>query len=133
MTNLSDLTARNRAFAADGFDPDLLINPSGDMMVIGCVDPRVDPTQVLGIRHGEAAVIRNVGGRITPSTFRTIAMLGKVGQPKPAGPPPGNVEPRDPAPHRLRDDRPRGVPGPARRILRDSGGAARRQGGVRPA
>ena len=38
------------------------------MMVVGCVDPRVDPAHVLGLANGEAAVIRNVGGRITPST-----------------------------------------------------------------
>lgn len=49
-------------------------------MVIGCVDPRVDPAHVLGLQHGEAAVIRNVGGRITPATLRTMVMLGKVGQ-----------------------------------------------------
>ena len=80
MTDTADLLARNAEFAATRFAPGLTINPSGNMMVIGCVDPRVDPTQVLGIRHGEAAMIRNVGGRITPATLRTMAMLGKVGQ-----------------------------------------------------
>jgi carbonic anhydrase len=35
---------------------------------------------VLGLKQGEAAVIRNVGGRITPATLRTMVMLGKVGQ-----------------------------------------------------
>jgi carbonic anhydrase len=50
------------------------------MMVVGCVDPRVDPAHVLGLANGEAAIIRNVGGRITPATLRTMAMLGKVGQ-----------------------------------------------------
>ena len=79
MTNIDDLTARNQAFAQHSFDPALSINPAGDMMVIGCVDPRVDPTRVLGIKHGEAAVIRNVGGRITPQTMRTLGMLAKVG------------------------------------------------------
>jgi carbonic anhydrase len=34
---------------------------------------------VLGLDNGEAAIIRNVGGRITPATLRTMAMLGKVG------------------------------------------------------
>jgi len=51
--------------------------PGGNMMVVGCVDPRVDPTHLLGLEQGEAAVIRNVGGRITPATLRTMAMLGK--------------------------------------------------------
>jgi carbonic anhydrase len=80
VTNTADLTQRNATFAADGFDPQLTINPRGNMMVVGCVDPRVDPAHVLGLANGEAAVIRNVGGRVTPSTLRTMAMLGKVGQ-----------------------------------------------------
>jgi carbonic anhydrase len=50
------------------------------MMIVGCVDPRVDPAHVLGLANGEAAIIRNVGGRITPSTLRTMTMLSKVGQ-----------------------------------------------------
>ena len=80
MTDTSDLLARNTEFAARHFARGLTINPSGNMMVIGCLDPRVDPTQVLGIGHGEAAMIRNVGGRVTPATLRTLGMLGKVGR-----------------------------------------------------
>lgn len=79
MTTPEDLVARNATFAADGFARDLTINPSGNMMVIGCVDPRVDPGHILGLANGEAAIIRNVGGRVTPATLRTMAMLGKVG------------------------------------------------------
>jgi carbonic anhydrase len=80
VTTTEDLTQRNAAFASNGFDPHLTINPQGNMMVVGCVDPRVDPAHVLGLANGEAAIIRNVGGRITPATLRTMAMLGKVGQ-----------------------------------------------------
>jgi carbonic anhydrase len=80
MTTTDDLTMRNADFVADGFERGLTINPGGNMMVIGCVDPRVDPGHVLGLANGEAAIIRNVGGRITPATLRTMAMLSKVGQ-----------------------------------------------------
>ena len=62
-------------------------------MVVGCVDPRVDPGHVLGLANGEAAIIRNVGGRITPATLRTLAMLSKVGQ--------ANAESRKPGPWNL--------------------------------
>jgi carbonic anhydrase len=79
MTDPQDLTVRNAEFAASQFRTGLTINPSGNMMVVGCVDPRVDPGHVLGLDNGEAAIIRNVGGRITPATLRTMAMLGKVG------------------------------------------------------
>ena len=79
MTDPHDLIERNAQFAANGFTAGLTINPSGNMMVVCCVDPRVDPAHVLGLDNGEAAIIRNVGGRITPATLRTMGMLGKVG------------------------------------------------------
>jgi carbonic anhydrase len=80
MTTTQELAERNAAYASEGFEPGLTINPSGNMMVVCCVDPRVDPGYVLGLRNGEAAIIRNVGGRITPVTLRTMALLSRVGQ-----------------------------------------------------
>jgi carbonic anhydrase len=86
MTVLDDLTARNADFAAHRFDAGLRINPSRRLMLVGCVDPRVDPAAVLGVALGEAATIRNVGGRITPATLKTFAMLGRVGKANGGGP-----------------------------------------------
>ncbi len=80
MTTIDDLTARNTDFTADKFRADLTINPWGNLTVIGCVDSRVDPAHILGLDTGEAAVIRNVGGRITPAALRTMAMLAEVRQ-----------------------------------------------------
>ena len=47
MTNVEDLVGRNAAFASDGFASDLTISPRGNMMVVCCVDPRVDPGHVV--------------------------------------------------------------------------------------
>ena len=90
MTGTDELLLRNRHFATTEFDADLTINPNGNMMVIGCVDPRVDPTYILGLAQGEAAVIRNVGGRITPATLKTLAMLRRVGAANSDGTPRGD-------------------------------------------
>ena len=90
MTDINELIRRNQGFAVGEFQPDLTINPGGNMMVIGCVDPRVDPARILGLHLGEAAIIRNVGGRITPATLTTMAMLGKVGAANPTGHQPGD-------------------------------------------
>jgi carbonic anhydrase len=79
MTVLEDFTSRNADFAAHRFDPGLKLNPTRKTMIIGCVDPRVDPAAILGLELGEAAVIRNVGGRVTPATIQTMGMLGRVG------------------------------------------------------
>jgi carbonic anhydrase len=89
VTDTQELTKRNAEFAASAFTAGLRINPYGNIMVVGCVDPRVDPAYVLGLNLGEAAVIRNVGGRITPATLRTMLMLNKVGQANKAGRPAG--------------------------------------------
>jgi carbonic anhydrase len=74
------LTTRNKDFAAARFTAGLRMMPSLKTIVIGCVDPRVDPIEVLGAEAGEIAVIRNVGGRVTPGVRREIAMLRKVTQ-----------------------------------------------------
>ncbi len=78
MNIMETLTQRNAEFIGSRLSPALKITPSLKLMIIGCADPRVDPALVLGLEQGEAAIIRNVGGRITPSTLETLAMLGKV-------------------------------------------------------
>ena len=78
MNVIETLTQRNAAFAASRFSPDLKIMPSLKTMIIGCVDPRVDPAEIFGLEPGEAAVLRNVGGRIFPSTIQTMGMLRTV-------------------------------------------------------
>jgi carbonic anhydrase len=40
----------------------------------------VDPAHVLGIEPGEAVVIRNIGGRITPGTLQQMGLLGRIAQ-----------------------------------------------------
>ncbi|MGH3209889.1 MAG: carbonic anhydrase [Trebonia sp.] len=82
---------RNAEFATGGSFAGLTIRPGGNLRVIGCVDPRVDPGTVLGLKLGEAAVIRNAGGRVTPAILRAMAMLGKVGQANGDGSPPGDL------------------------------------------
>jgi carbonic anhydrase len=78
---------RNADFANTAFAPELKMMPSTGTVVVGCVDPRVDPASVLGLKQGEAAVIRNVGGRINKPLLETLAVLSVVA--KAAGRPDG--------------------------------------------
>ena len=80
MIDVDELVKRNAGFAAGRSFAGLRLSPSGSLQVMGCVDPRVDPADVLGLELGEAAVIRNVGGRVVPATLRTLRMLSKVVQ-----------------------------------------------------
>lgn len=80
MTTLDELIWRNVDFADTAHDPSLGINPTLQTVIVSCVDPRVDPGTIFQLELGEVAVIRNVGGRITPGTLRMLSMLGRVGQ-----------------------------------------------------
>lgn len=78
MSVVDTLTQRNQLFARRRFSPDLKIVPSLRTIIIGCVDPRVDPAEIFALEPGEAAIIRNVGGRVYPSTVQTMDMLSEV-------------------------------------------------------
>jgi carbonic anhydrase len=54
--------------------------PNVKVFIIGCVDMRSDPAHVLGTKPGEAFVMRNIGGRITPGLLEQMALLGRIGQ-----------------------------------------------------
>ena len=87
MTGVVDEFLRRNGEFADRQDVAALTQmPSRRTIILGCVDPRVDPAIVLGVQLGEAIVIRNIGGRMTPATLRTMALLGMIPQLEGAGP-----------------------------------------------
>jgi carbonic anhydrase len=49
--------------------------PTAQVLVVTCLDHRIDPAIVLGLQLGEAPVIRNAGGRVTPAVIDDIAYL----------------------------------------------------------
>jgi carbonic anhydrase len=74
-----ELVQRNAAFATGGAFKGLAFPTNPPLRVIGCVDSRVDPSDVLGLELGEAVVMRNIGGRVTPDALRSWALLGRLG------------------------------------------------------
>jgi carbonic anhydrase len=86
VNNLDSMLERNKDFAAQQSAagtlmpslPRSLTNLKA--IVIGCADMRVDPSHVLGIKPGEAVVMRNIGGRITPDLLEQLGLLGRIGQ-----------------------------------------------------
>jgi carbonic anhydrase len=49
-------------------------------IIITCADMRVDPAHILGLKPGEAVVMRNIGGRITPGLLEQLGLLGRIGE-----------------------------------------------------
>lgn len=78
MDYIDTLMRRNVEFAENGFDPRLRMMPTSKTLIIGCVDPRVDPMDLFKLASGEAGIFRNVGGRVNPAVFETLGILRTV-------------------------------------------------------
>jgi carbonic anhydrase len=73
MTAIQDLVDRN-AFRS-GTGPGAMVGrPSLRIAVVACMDARLEPAQLLGLRPGEAHVIRNAGGVVTDDVIRSLAV-----------------------------------------------------------
>jgi carbonic anhydrase len=76
---MTPLLERNEQFAAT-YTPVALGPPTAQMLIVTCLDHRVDPAITLGLRLGEAPVIRNAGGRVTPAVIDDIAYLAYLAE-----------------------------------------------------
>jgi carbonic anhydrase len=55
-----------------------IIEPVQHLAVLTCMDARVDVSAVLGLRPGDAHVIRNAGGRASTDALRALAVSQAV-------------------------------------------------------
>src|SRR5215471_4356676 len=71
---MTPLLARNEEFS-HSYTPTPMAPPAAQVVVLTCLDHRVDPAILLGLQLGDAPVIRNAGGRVTPAVVDDIAFL----------------------------------------------------------
>jgi len=72
--------ARNQAFAAAGGHEGASLFPALGLLVVTCLDARVDPARILDLDLGEALVIRNNGGRVTPQLINDLAYVSQLAE-----------------------------------------------------
>lgn len=74
MTDFEDLLAANRSFADDfqlgGFDG---VAHAG-VAIVTCMDSRIDPLNMLGLKAGDAKIFRNPGGRVTDQALEALVL-----------------------------------------------------------
>ena len=70
----ADLLDANRrfaeTFALSGFDG---IAHAG-VAIVTCMDSRIDPLGVVGLKPGDAKIFRNPGGRVTPQALEALVL-----------------------------------------------------------
>ena len=73
-SDFSDILAANEAFAAQfdlaGFDG---VARAG-VALVTCMDSRIDPLRMLGLKPGDAKIFRNPGGRVTPQALEALVL-----------------------------------------------------------
>lgn len=76
--NAEDLVASNAAFVRDFDGSGLQAAPTRRLAVVACMDARLDTLRILGLRAGEAHVIRNAGGVIADDVIRSLCLSQRL-------------------------------------------------------
>lgn len=73
-TNLERVLAANRRHAGAGRPALVDRAPARRLVVLTCMDARIDPLSALGLRHGDAHVLRNAGALVTDDVLRSLVV-----------------------------------------------------------
>jgi len=74
MLSNDELEANNRRFSAAFTGGRLDSPPARKLVVLTCMDARIDPLRMLGLRDGDAHILRNAGGRASDDAIRSIVI-----------------------------------------------------------
>jgi carbonic anhydrase len=78
MTVTDELLQNAERYAADFSRGELPIPPAKGVVVLACMDARLNPYGILGLHEGDAHVIRNAGGVVTDDEIRSIAISQRL-------------------------------------------------------
>ena len=74
MSVTDELLGNNEAYAASFDKGDLPLPPGKKVAVVACMDARLSPYAALGLKEGDAHVVRNAGGVVTDDAIRSLAI-----------------------------------------------------------
>jgi carbonic anhydrase len=73
-STFADVLAANELYA-DGFPlAGLQARAAKGLAVLTCIDSRIEPLTMLGLRPGDAKILRNAGARVTDDVLRTLVL-----------------------------------------------------------
>jgi carbonic anhydrase len=69
-----DLLDANRRYRAEFHDSGVAGRAAKGLAVLTCIDSRIDPLALLGLKPGDAKIIRNAGARVTDDALRSLVL-----------------------------------------------------------
>ena len=75
MSNeFNDLFAANSDFQTGFKSQDLTGFALKGLAIVTCMDSRIEPLKVVGLKAGDAKILRNAGARVTEDVLRTLVL-----------------------------------------------------------
>lgn len=73
-----DLLTANKRYASRFHDPGVPGAAAKELAVLTCIDSRIDPLAMLGLKPGDAKIIRNAGARVTDDAIRSLILAANL-------------------------------------------------------
>jgi len=73
-----DLLEANRRYRSEFHDPGVEGRAAKGLAVLTCIDSRIDPLAMLGLKAGDAKIIRNAGARVTDDALRSLILASNL-------------------------------------------------------
>jgi len=73
-TKFGDLISANSEYAQTFKYRDLTGSAARGLAIVTCMDSRINPLSVVGMRSGDAKILRNAGARVTEDVLRTLVL-----------------------------------------------------------
>ena len=74
MSEIDEVLLANQAYAMSFSHGELPMSPARKLAVVACMDSRQAVVQMLGLKPGEAHIIRNAGGIVTEDVLRSLIL-----------------------------------------------------------
>ncbi len=78
MSVTDDLLRNNESYAKSFDKGGLAMPPARRLAVLACMDARLDVHRILGLKEGDAHVIRNAGGVATDDAIRSLVISQRL-------------------------------------------------------
>lgn len=77
-TSFDDLLEANERFASDYRSSGLTGTAGRHLAVVTCIDSRLDPLGMLGLKPGDAKIMRTAGARVTDDVLRSLILAASL-------------------------------------------------------
>ena len=74
IESFADLLSANLEFVTAFEDEHLTGTASKGLAIVTCMDSRINPLAVVGVKSGDAKILRNAGARVTDDVLRTLVL-----------------------------------------------------------